>query len=363
MSNKTALNEVHRHCGGKMVDFAGWELPLHYGSQVAEHLAVRTGAGMFDVSHMGVVDLSGPRTHTFLRQLLANDVDRMQGPGAALYSCMLNAAGGILDDVIAYWVDTNWFRLVVNAATRESDVVWITRHAASWGVKVQARCDLSMIAVQGPRARDLTHASVHWLPSGASALGTMQFVLEHQSQVARTGYTGEDGYELILPNSAAVGTWQALQAAGVVPCGLGARDSLRLEAGLRLYGSDMAEAVTPYDCGLAWTVALTPESRDFIGRDALVARYPGGTGAARFVGLILEELGVLRGHLPVQLPGGGQGITTSGGYAPTLDRSIGFARLPPGDDETCSVEIRGRWKRCRIVPPRFVRHGRALVTL
>lgn len=361
MSKQTALHEVHRRSGGKLVAFAGWELPLHYGSQIAEHVAVRTAAGMFDVSHMGVVDLTGPQSRTFVRHLLANDLDRLPGPGAAMYACMLNASGGILDDVIVYWTSETQLRLVVNAATRERDVAWITRQAAPYAVEVVARDDLSMIAVQGPRARELAASALAWLPPEADALSVMRFVRTGDCQAARTGYTGEDGYELIMPHVAAVETWEGLRAAGVVPCGLGARDSLRLEAGLRLYGSDMDESVTPYDCSLGWTVALTPSDRDFIGREGLLARP--AAGSARFVGLILEDPGVLRSHLRVRLANGAEGVTTSGGHSPTLDRSIGFARLPPGGQDACSVEIRGRWKRCRIVPPRFVRHGQALVAL
>jgi aminomethyltransferase len=218
-----------------------------------------------------------------------------------------------------------------------------------------------MIAVQGPRARGLAHQALHWLSAGAAALPVMHCIAIGEAQASRTGYTGEDGYELIVPSTDAVATWEALRDVGVAPCGLGARDSLRLEAGLRLYGSDMDESVTPYDCGLAWTVALEPAERDFIGRSALIARR--GQGAARFVGLILEEPGVLRSHLRVQLPGGGEGVTTSGGHSPTLQRSIGFARLPSGTEDGCLVDIRGHWKRCRIVPPRFVKHGQPLVAV
>ncbi|WP_139557314.1 glycine cleavage system aminomethyltransferase GcvT [Methylotetracoccus oryzae] len=361
MPNQTALNAVHRQSGGKLVEFAGWELPLHYGSQIGEHMAVRKAAGMFDVSHMGVIDLSGPRSHAFVRHLLANDINRAGEAGAALYSCMLNPAGGILDDVIAYRGDVGRCRLVVNAATRERDLDWITRQAEPFGVDVCCRADLSMIAVQGPRARDLAHQALPWLSAGAPGLPVMHFITIGDAQAARTGYTGEDGYELIVPSSEAVVTWEALRDAGVAPCGLGARDSLRLEAGLRLYGSDMDESVTPYDCGLAWTVALEPADRDFIGRAALLTRR--AQGGSRFVGLILEEPGVLRGHLRVQLPGGGEGVTTSGGHSPTLQRSIGFARLPAGNEDRCRVEIRGHWKHCRIVPPRFVKYGQPLVAL
>jgi aminomethyltransferase len=323
---------------------------------------VRDAAGMFDVSHMGVIDLSGSQANTFVRYLLANDVNRALTLGAALYSCLLNPAGGILDDVIVYRGDAGRFRLVVNAATRERDLDWITLQAQPFGVEVGARSELSMIAVQGPQARDLAHQALPWLSAaGAAAVPVMHCIAIGEAQAARTGYTGEDGYELIVPSTDAVATWEALRDVGVAPCGLGARDSLRLEAGLRLYGSDMDESVTPYDCGLAWTVALEPAERDFIGRSALIARR--GQGAARFVGLILEEPGVLRSHLRVQLPGGGEGMTTSGGHSPTLQRSIGFARLPSGTEDACLVDIRGHWKRCRIVPPRFVKHGQPLVAV
>jgi aminomethyltransferase len=343
-----------------MVEFAGWELPLHYGSQLAEHTAVRTRAGLFDVSHMGVVDVSGARAFDFIRYLLANDIGRLSGPGTALYSCMLNPSGGILDDVIAYWVDSDRFRIVVNAATRHRDVAWISEHAHAFGVDVVEREGLAIIALQGPNARDNAASALPWLPRAADMLAPMQFLAVGDRQIARTGYTGEDGYELIVPDAMAVDMWEALIDAGSTACGLGARDSLRLEAGMRLYGNDMDETLSPFDCGLGWTVAVEPLGRDFIGRTGLLARVSGGI---RFVGVVLDEPGVLREHQPLRMPDGGEGVLTSGGYSPTLNRSIGFARVPRGSDTTCSVGIRGHWKSCRLLALRFVRHGRPLITL
>src|SRR5882724_3254140 len=293
MTQQTILNATHRALGAKMVDFGGWDMPLNYGSQIEEHHAVRGDAGMFDVSHMTVVDLHGSRSREFLRHLLANSVDKLKVPGKALYSCMLNEQGGVIDDLIVYFLGENFFRVVVNAATHDKDMAWIGKQAQAFDVKVTERADLAMIAVQGPNAR----AKVQLLLSTtirekAAKIGKFVACEGDGLFIARTGYTGEDGYEIIVPQAQAVNLWNQLIGAGVKPAGLGARDTLRLEAGMNLYGQDMDETISPYECALAWTVALDP-GRDFVGRAALEAQLAAGV-PRRMIGLMLDDKGVLR---------------------------------------------------------------------
>ena len=366
MGKHTPLYEEHLRLGGKMVDFAGWSLPLHYGSQINEHHAVRRDAGMFDVSHMTVVDIEGPDTRAFLRRVLANNVDRLQAPGKALYGCMLNERGGVIDDLIAYYLRDDLFRLVVNAATREKDLDWLGRQATGFHVSVEERPALAMIAVQGPRARErvltalpatLRDCAAELAPFYATpdGLATGWFV-------ARTGYTGEDGFEVVLPAEDAPRFWRALEAEGVVAAGLGARDSLRLEAGMNLYGTDMDEDTTPLESGLGWTVAWEPADRDFIGREALEAQRAAGV-PRKLVGLVLLGKGVLRNHQKV-ITGAGEGEITSGGYSPTLERSIALARIPAASDaDEVQVDIRGRLQPARVVRPPFVRQGEIKVDI
>ena len=373
MGLKTALYDTHIRSGAKIVDFGGWEMPLHYGSQIEEHHAVRRDAGMFDVSHMGVVDLRGDRVREFLQHLLANDVGRLKTPGKALYSCMLLPGGGVIDDLIVYFLSDTWFRLVVNAGTRDKDLAWIRRHAAAFAVTVAEQRDLAMIAIQGPNAREKTLPLL--APAQRSiAQGLAPFYGASLDSwfVARTGYTGEDGFEVMLPAQDAARTWDALRVQGVLPAGLGARDTLRLEAGMNLYGNDMDENHHPLESGLAWTVAFEPGGRDFIGRQALenVRR----TGSREFVGLLLEERGVLRSHQKVVVAGAGNGVpgsaaseplptgeVTSGTFSPTLNRSIALARVPVTAATSVQVEIRGKLHAASIVKPPFVRHGKALI--
>jgi len=360
MAKQTPLYATHVAEGAKLVDFAGWDMPIHYGSQLEEHHIVRRSAGMFDVSHMCVVDLHGVRGRDMLRFLMANDVAKLDAqPGKALYSCMLNERGGVIDDLIIYYMDTSWYRLVVNAGTRHKDLAWLARHAASFGVEVLERDELAMIAVQGPEARDKVHAVLG--SDAAQVKGLVRFAATEVGElfVARTGYTGEDGYEIVVPAEQAEDLWHQLRDAGVLPCGLGARDTLRLEAGMNLYGQDMTEETSPLISGLAWTVALQPEGRPFIGREVLEAERAQGV-AQRLVGLILEDKGVLRSHQRVVVEGAGEGETTSGSFAPTLGQSIALARIPAGDAAECHVEIRGRLLRARIVKPPFVRDGKAV---
>ena len=360
MTQKTILNDSHRALGAKMVDFGGWDMPIHYGSQIDEHHQVRSDAGMFDVSHMTVVDLRGARVREFLRHLLANSVDKLKKPGKALYTCMLDEHGGVIDDLIVYFMDDAFFRLVVNAATRDKDLAWIERQAGAFDVQVAERPEFAMIAVQGPNARERVQQLLAEEDRAGAARLTRFAAMDARSIdgiplfVARTGYTGEDGYEVVLPESNAVGFWNALIAAGVKPTGLGARDTLRLEAGMNLYGQDMDESTSPYEAALAWTVALD-EGRDFIGRSVLEEQAAAGA-PRQMVGLVMDEKGVLR-HGQKVLTANGEGEILSGTFSPTLGKAIAFARIPAGDAGQVRVDIRGREVPVRVVRFPFVREG------
>jgi aminomethyltransferase len=362
MTKQTMLNATHRAAGAKMVDFGGWDMPLHYGSQIEEHHAVRRDAGMFDVSHMTVVDLHGARCREFLRHLLANGIDKLKKPGKALYSCMLNGRGGVIDDLITYFLAEDFFRTVVNAATRDKDLAWIEKQAAAFGVTVAERTELAMIAVQGPNARAKVLELLH--PGDRERVEKLGKFVATDARgpddmplfVARTGYTGEDGFEIIVPEQHAVALWNALHAAGVHPAGLGARDTLRLEAGMNLYGQDMDEDITPWEAGLAWTVSLD-EGRDFIGRAALEAQKHAGV-PRELIGVVLDDKGVLRHGQRVLTPAG-DGEILSGIFSPTLGKAIGFARVPAGAHDNLHVDIRGRELPLRVVKYPFVRDGKA----
>jgi len=363
MGRKTVLNDIHRRAGGRMVEFAGWELPLHYGSQLEEHRAVRRDAGIFDVSHMAVTDIEGADCRGFLQKLLANDIDRLNDPGKALYSCMLNENGGILDDLTVFRRAGGRFRIVSNAATRGKVTAWMQRQASGFSLSILPRQDLAIIAAQGPEARRKAHdcLPIEWREA-VESLASFEFAEAGDWFVSCSGYTGEDGLEIILPQADAPALWTALTANGFRPCGLGARDTLRLEAGMRLYGQDMDETVTPLETALGWTVAFEPAERLFIGRNALEAQRKTGP-LRRFVGLVLKDKGVLRHGQKVVVPPFGEGIVTSGIFSPTLNCSIAFARLPPGSYERAWVDIRGQLKESWITPPRFVRQGRPVFDL
>ena len=360
MTAKTVLNDTHRALGARMVDFGGWDMPINYGSQIEEHHAVRRDAGMFDVSHMTVIDLHGPRTRDFLRRLLANSVEKLKVSGKALYSCMLNERGGVIDDLIVYFFDDAHYRLVVNAATRAKDLAWIEAQAKGFDVTVKERPEFAMVAVQGPNARGKVigllaegdRARIEKL--GKFAAAAAQGPHGMPLFVARTGYTGEDGFEIIVPEEHAVALWNALAGAGVKPCGLGARDTLRLEAGMNLYGQDMDEEVSPWEANLGWTIALD-EGRDFIGRAALEAQRAEGVKRV-MVGLVLDDKGVLR-HGQKVLTAQGEGEILSGSFSPTLEKAIAFARIPAGEPGDIRVDIRGRELPVRRVKYPFVRDG------
>ena len=363
MTKKTKLNATHRELGARMVDFGGWDMPVNYGSQIDEHHDVRTGVGMFDVSHMTVVDVNGAQAKSYLQHLLANDVAKLTRQGKALYSCMLNETGGIIDDLIVYFLDEENYRLVVNASTRDKDIAWLEKQAENFDVEINEKPTLAMIAVQGPKARQKV---CPLLPErlGLSAAEIKPFSACWYGEwfVGRTGYTGEDGFEIMLPEDKAVGFWKQLLEVGVKPCGLGARDTLRLEAGMNLYGQDMDETKHPLESGLAWTIAWEPSERDFIGKSSL-QKIKQQTTNQKFVGLLLEDKGVLRGHQTVVLNDGSTGEITSGGYSPTMERSIALARVPANIGETCKIDIRGKLKNARVVKPCFVRQGAVQIEL
>lgn len=347
-----------------MVEFGGWELPLHFGSQVSEHHAVRAAAGVFDVSHLALTEVSGRGAKSYLRRLLANDVDRLGGRVAGLYTCLLDDSGCVLDDLIAYRLADDRYRVVSNAATADSVLEQLRRVARAFPVNIAPEDGRVTLAVQGPEAMGRGAAVAGSVISrefadALAALKPFNAMEEAGILAARTGYTGEDGFEIYLDQASGSAFWQALLAAGVAPCGLGARDTLRLEAGLCLYGQDMDATVTPLHCGLKWTVAMDPPERNFIGRRALEGLME-REDLPVFEGLVLQKKGMLRAGQTVRTPQG-RGVVKSGGYSPTMGVSIGLARLPQGSYTECEVEIRGAGAPCAVVKPPFVRRGRVLV--
>ena len=362
MGHKSALYQQHLTLGARMVDFCGWQMPLHYGSQLEEHHRVRQSAGMFDVSHMTIVDVSGAQARSYLRHLLANDVARLRRKGQALYSAMLNEKGGVIDDLIVYLMSEpdssgEWYRVVANCATRDKDLLWMADQAVRFDVTLAEQPDLAMIAIQGPKARQRVEQAVS--ESRAGLISELKPFIGQESEgwfIARTGYTGEDGVEIMLPEEEAAQLWQALLGAGVAPCGLGARDTLRLEAGMNLYGAEMDETTSPLVAGMEWTIAWEPAEREFVGRAALAAQRAAGVGE-RQVGLVLQGRGVLRARQKVVVGALGEGVITSGGFSPTLGCSIALARVPLDTGGEAEVEIRGKRVRVLVVKPPFVRHG------
>lgn len=364
MTQQTVLHPQHLEAGAKMVDFHGWDMPINYGSQLEEHHAVRQDAGMFDVSHMTIVDVKGSQAKAFLQKLLANDVGRLTQPGKAVYSGMLNEQGGVIDDLITYYFADDDYRMIVNSATREKDLAWMTTQATGFDVTLTERPELAMIAVQGPNAKAKA-ATVFSAGQNAAVDGMKPFfgVQAGSLFIATTGYTGEDGYEIVVPADEAAALWNALKDAGVRPCGLGARDTLRLEAGMNLYGQDMDETISPLAANMAWTIAWEPAERNFIGRQALEAQRAAGD-QPKLVGLVMKEKGVLRAGTPVRFVdeqgNEQQGIITSGTFSPTLGFSIALARVPRSIGANAEVELRKKWMPVSVVKPTFVRFGQAV---
>ena len=357
----TPLNAAHRAMGAKMVDFGGWDMPVNYGSQIDEHHQVRNDVGMFDVCHMRVVDARGDGVRAFLRYLLANNADKITLPGKALYSAMLRPDGGVIDDLIIYFMREDWFRIVVNAGAADKDIAWMKAQAATHApdLSITSRDDLAMVAIQGPNARTKVWQVLPQTQAATENLVNFQAADCGDYFIARTGYTGEDGFEVMLPKEQVEAFWYDLNKAGVKPIGLGARDTLRLEAGMNLYGQDMDETVGPLESGLAWTVDLKSE-RDFIGKAALLANPP----SKKLVGLVLLDRGVLRGHQKV-VTAHGEGEITSGTFSPTLERSIALARVPNGVQigDSVQVAIRDKLLNAKVVKYPFARNGKAVVSL
>ncbi|PHV10142.1 glycine cleavage system aminomethyltransferase GcvT [Chitinimonas sp. BJB300] len=361
MSQRTPLFDAHLAANGKIVDFAGWEMPINYGSQIKEHEAVRTDAGMFDVSHMTAVDVRGERATEFFQKLIGNDVAKLGFEGKALYSGMYNEAGGVIDDLIVYRTHKG-YRVVVNAGTTDKDLAWMQPIAAQFHVELMPRRDLAMIAVQGPNAIAKTKAAKPEVAALIDSLQVFQGLPHGEWFFARTGYTGEDGLEISMPAAEAIPFWNKLLEAGVAPAGLGARDTLRLEAGMNLYGNEMDDAVSPLAAGMGWTIVWEPASRDFVGRKVLEkekAERAGSASVLKQVGLVYEGKGVLRGHMKV-VTTVGDGEITSGTFSPTLQISIAMARVPlavkVGD--AVQVDIRGTLQPARVVKIPFVRNGK-----
>ncbi|MGO1250121.1 glycine cleavage system aminomethyltransferase GcvT [Psychrobacter sp.] len=372
---RTPLYQSHVDSNGKLVNFSGWELPINYGSQIEEHEAVRTDAGMFDVSHMVVADIVGADTKAWLQKLLANDVNKLKTTGKALYSGMLNEQGGVIDDLIVYLMNAEetQYRIVSNAATRDKDLAQFHKVADSFDISITERPELAMLAVQGPNA---VEKLAQTKPSWADTLAALKpFVGADLTDiegtdwfVARTGYTGEDGVEVIMHGDDAPAFFEQLKANGVQPAGLGARDTLRMEAGMNLYGHDMDETISPYECNMGWTLALKDE-RDFVGREALVSKRKQSkedNTAMKQVGLLLTSRGVLREGMTVTINQGSDneqaGIITSGTFSPSLKNSIAIARVPASlsDEDSVQVDLRGKgnFVDVRVLKLPFVRNGK-----
>ena len=363
MGKQTPLYQQHLEANGKIVDFGGWDMPIHYGSQLQEHNVVREDAGMFDVSHMTIVDITGPDSQAYLQKILANDVSKLNLIGKAQYSGMLNEEGGVIDDLIVYKMD-GWYRTVVNCGTREKDLAWMNKQIQGFDATLTERAELAMVAVQGPNAIDkVKQVRSQQDAELISSLEIFQGLLaDDEWFYARTGYTGEDGLEVIVPETEVVEFWKALLTAGVAPAGLGARDTLRLEAGMNLYGNEMNDSVSPLEAGTGWTIAWKPTDRDFFGRKALEAQKEAGK-LNKLVGIVLETRGVMRSHQKVIIEGLGEGVPcegeiTSGTFSPTLQHSIAMARVPYSAGTECSIEMRGKLVPARIVKMPFVRNGK-----
>jgi aminomethyltransferase len=359
MNNHTALHAEHIKLDAKMVDFFGWDMPINYGSQIEEHNAVRNDAGMFDVSHMTIVDVQGSQAQDYLRHLLANDVAKLTVKGKALYSGMLNETGGVIDDLIVYHFDATNYRVVVNSATKQKDLDWLNKQAQGFEVNVNPRDEFAMIAVQGPKAKQ--KAGTVFSAAQLEAVAGMKPFYGVQAEdlfIATTGYTGEAGYEIIVNKTDAAALWQQLLDAGVVACGLGARDTLRLEAGMNLYGQDMDESISPLAANMGWTISWEPAQRSFVGREALEQQRTQGIN--KLVGLVMTDKGVLRAGQTIRCEAGA-GIITSGTFSPTLGHSIAMARVPAGVGETVEVEMRKKWVTVSVVKPSFVRNGKSVL--
>lgn len=369
---QTPLHQLCKENGGRMVPFAGWDMPLQFSGLIDEHQAVRERAGMFDISHMGVLRLESSNPKDDLQKLVPSDLNRI-GPGEACYTVLLNANGGILDDLIIYDLgqvdqDNQALLLVINAACSESDSAWLRTHLEPKGINItDEKADGILMAIQGPKATALLETMSGISLKGIPRFGHRQLKLSSIAElknksifIGRTGYTGEDGFELLLDAESGRVLWQNLIEQGVTPCGLGARDTLRLEAAMPLYGQDLDQTRTPFDAGLGWLVHLEMPT-DFIGREALEEQAKCGP-TQKLVGLKVQGRGIARHNNPVMHAGSPIGIITSGSWSPTLSEAIALAYVPkalasPGTK--LNVEIRGNAHPVEVVKRPFYRRSRS----
>ena len=351
--NKTPLYDAHIKLGAKMVNFSNWEMPISYSSLIEEHNAVRNAVGVFDVSHMSIFDFDGGDQVAFFEKIFANDVKKISKGNKAIYGALLNEKGGILDDLIIYNANDK-FRLVSNCSTRNQNRQWFEKHAVEFGVKVIERSDMGILAIQGPNAMDKILA-IKEIDAEVNDLQSFGCMFDDEKLYAKTGYTGEDGLELIVPNTAINDLWNQALDLGCVPIGLGARDTLRLEAGLNLYGNDMTIYNHPYESNLGWTIDMSDKTRQFIGKDALLSIDQ--SKSKKIVGVILREKGILRSGYEITHEHG-KGIILSGSFSPTLKSSIGLARVDQGYQENGKVFIRNKALNIDFVSPRFIRQVR-----
>lgn len=353
------LHAAHLAAGARMSALSSWEMPADYGDPVAEHTAVRQAAGVFDISHLVTLEVSGAGATPFLRGLLANDVANLKRPGSTLYSCMLDDDGRILDDLIVHRISDGEYRLIANAGNAERAVRWMRKRIAQSGANVSlgTRNDLALLAVQGPQAIDRAMRAIPELNTARGVPSPFSAVRLSDLFIARSGFTGEDGLEVGVPIYRAEAMWEALLKAGIRPCGLAARETLRLEAGFRQYGQDMDDTTTPLDAGLVRTIDFSDPERDFVGRQALEDK----PWIACTMGLVFDARQP-EARMPVITPRGA-GTTTSAAWSPTLGRGIAFAQLPQGSQigETVEIELRGERLPARVVEPPFVRDGKPLV--
>ena len=351
--NKTPLNKSHIELGAKMVNFSNWEMPISYSSLIEEHNAVRNTVGIFDVSHMSVFDFDGDNQVAFFEKIFANDIKKIYKDNKAIYGALLNEEGGILDDLIIYHANSK-FRLVSNCSTREQNRQWFEKHAVEFGVKVIERSDMGILAIQGPDALNKI-LEIKEIDNQANTLQSFGCMFEGDKLYARTGYTGEDGLELIVPTKDINHLWDQALELGCTPIGLGARDTLRLEAGLNLYGNDMTINNHPYESNMGWTIDMSDENREFIGKDALLSIDQ--SKSQKIVGIILQDKGVLRSGYEITHEQG-KGVVLSGSYSPTLQSSIGLARVDQGYKENGKVMIRNKLLNIDFVSPRFLGQGK-----
>jgi aminomethyltransferase len=364
---QTPLYALHRAAGARMVDFGGWDMPVNYGSQIDEHHAVRGDAGMFDVSHMRAVDLEGEGARDFLRHVLANNVDKLTAPGKALYSCLLRPDGGVLDDLIVYFLREDFFRLVVNAGTADKDIAWLRElmKARSPQLRLTPRDDLAMIAVQGPQARAKVWQALPGSEASSSGLKPF-FGIEAPLPgghcfIARTGYTGEDGFEIYTTDPDPGIIWATLiekgTPLGLLPIGLGARDTLRLESKLMLYGNDISDKTTVLEADLKWIVKL--QKGAFLGRPVIEKQLAEGL-KRKLVGFELAEPGVARPHYPVYVKGQKVSEVASGTFSPLLKKAIGLVYLPieaTAVGTEFEIEIRTKRTKARVIPTPFYKRA------